>query len=102
MSDGKSPQPDRDAMLRESEALVVRIFGRAASKLGGPAQLARHLDINLSELRTYLGGHAMPPESILLRVVSVIFEELPQMRGDYTAATWNSLPVAGLRLRGKS
>ena len=57
-----------------STAIVQRLFTVAVQCAGGAPALIRHLRITYSELRTYLGGTAMPPEAVLLRALELVIE----------------------------
>lgn len=61
--------------------------------MGSASALALHLRIPYSELATYLAGHAMPPEAVLVRAVELIIEDLPTIRSGFSDAAWRSLPL---------
>jgi hypothetical protein len=75
----------------ESQAIVERLFTRAAEKVGSVSRLARELNVPYSEVRSYVHGEAMPPEEILLRAVDFIIEELPAIRAGFSREAWQSL-----------
>lgn len=52
-----------------------------------------HLRIPYSEVVTYMGGHAMPPEAVLTRAVELILEDLPAIRSSFSESAWLSLPL---------
>jgi len=67
--------PGRSAgQPEETTAIVQRLFALAAQYVGSASALARRLGLRYSELRTYLGGEAMPPEEVLLRTVELVIE----------------------------
>jgi hypothetical protein len=82
--------------VEESQAIIQRIYTRAAERLGSTAALARELQAPFSEIRTYMSGEAMPPEELLLRTVAVILDELPTIRRGFSQATWQSLGLPGV------
>jgi hypothetical protein len=77
----------------ESQAIVQRIFSRAAEKIGSTSALALRLRISYTELGTYLSGEAMPPEAVLLGAVELLIEEIPVLRREFSEAAWTSLPL---------
>ena len=72
---------------------MQRIFTRCAEKIGSASALALHLRIPYSEVATYLSGHAMPPEGVLVRAVELVIEDLPAIRSGFSEAAWHSLPL---------
>jgi len=79
--------------VEESQAIVQRIFIRCAEKTGSASALALRLRIPYSEVTTYMNGHAMPPEAVLVRAVEMIIEDLPSIRSGFSDAAWRSLPL---------
>jgi len=77
--------------VEESQAIVQRIFTRAAENVGSTAAVARQLGVPYSEIKTYLAGEAMPPEELLLRAVELVLEELPAIRRAFSERAWRSL-----------
>src|SRR6266849_9124714 len=74
----------------ETQAIVQRLFARAAERQGSAAALAHHLNVTYSELRTYISGEAMPPEFILLRAVNLLIDELPEIQRGFSQRAWRS------------
>ena len=72
---------------------MQRIFVRCAEKVGSASALALRLRISYSELATYLAGHAMPPEAVLVRAVELVIEELPSIRTGFSESAWSALPL---------
>ena len=64
-------------------------------RVGSAGALAQQLQIAYSELRLYLEGEAAPPEEVLLKAVSVILDELPAIRTEFSRETWDSLRLPG-------
>jgi hypothetical protein len=79
--------------MDEQQAIVQRIFTRAAEKMGSVAALALHIRATYSEIRTYIAGEAMPPEDLLLRAVDLLIDELPVLRSHFSKAAWQSLAL---------
>jgi hypothetical protein len=77
--------------VEESQAIIERLFTRAAEKIGSVSRLARQLEAPYSEVRSYVHGEAMPPEEILLRAVDLIIDELPAIRAGFSQKTWDLL-----------
>jgi hypothetical protein len=75
----------------EQHRLILRLFSRAAAKIGSAAHLAMNLGIPYGELLLYMQGTAIPPENVLLQAVSIIMDELPNIRSEASAETWESL-----------
>ena len=73
----------------EELAIVRRIFVAACYKFGSAANFASFLDVSHAELNEYLEGAAMPPDLALERAVSLILEELPALRGEFSVAAWS-------------
>jgi hypothetical protein len=88
LSEGEMPGEEWAAMVR-------RIFVRAAERLGSAAELGRHLGLSYAELRPYLYGQAMPPETILLRAVDIVIDELKVLKTSCSESTWRSLSLPG-------
>lgn len=74
--------------------LVLRLFSRAATKVGSVAHLAQRLGISYADVAAYMRGKAIPPEPVLLLAVEVILDELTYFRANFPEA-WKalSLPV---------
>jgi len=81
--------------MTERHAVIKRLFLRAAMRVGSAGALAQQLQITYSELRLYLEGEAAPPEEVLLKAVSVILDELPAIRTEFSRETWDSLRLPG-------
>jgi hypothetical protein len=77
----------------ESQAIVQRLFSRAAQKIGSTSALALRLGISYTELGTYVSGEAMPPESVLVAAVELLIEEIPVLRREFSEAAWRALPL---------
>ena len=65
------------------------VLGHAAEIAAG----ALRLRIPYSEVRTYLDGHAMPPEAVLTQAVELILDDLPAIRSGFSESAWRSLPL---------
>lgn len=50
----------------------MRALHQACLMLGGPAQLAAHLQVSEYALNTWLEGREEPPESVFLAAVEII------------------------------
>lgn len=72
--------------------LILRLFSRAAAKVGSVNQLALRLGISYADVATYMQGKAIPPEPILLRAVELILDDLPYFRANFAQA-WQSLSL---------
>ena len=77
----------------DQHRLILRLFTRAAAKVGSAAHLAMDLGIPYGELTLYLQGRAIPPEDLLLRTVAIILDELPNIRPEFSAELWHSLSL---------
>ena len=55
-----------------------QILAKAAVKVGGAEVLASRLDITARALKMYLEGDQEIPDSLLLRAIDIIIEDLPQ------------------------
>ena len=55
-----------------------QILAKAAVKVGGIEVLASRLDITARALKLYLEGNEQIPDSLLLRAIDIIIEDLPQ------------------------
>jgi hypothetical protein len=54
-----------------------QLLARAAVRLGGVDALASQLEISQRVLTLYIEGHEAVPDSLLLRVIDVILDDLP-------------------------
>lgn len=79
------------AMDAEHE-LVLRLFSRAAGKVGSVAQLALRLGVSYADVATYMQGKAIPPDVVLLRAVEIILDEASYFRAHFPEA-WRSLSL---------
>jgi DNA-binding transcriptional regulator YdaS (Cro superfamily) len=59
----------------------ARVLARAAAKVGGARALAQHLGISPGVLSRYVTGSAAVPDSIFLRAVDIILDELAPRPG---------------------
>jgi hypothetical protein len=85
--------------MDETTAIVRRIFLRAAQRIGSVAALSRELGTSYSEIKAYVAGEAVPPESVLLRAVEICIDDLRELRSGFSERAWQSLslPDAGSR-----
>ena len=74
-----------------ANALVQRLFVRAAQRLGGSAALGQHLGLTYSELRAYLSGEARAPTEVLLRTVDLVIEDLDVIKDGFSEEVWRAL-----------
>lgn len=79
--------------MSERHAVIQRLFTRAAEKSGGASGLARELRLPYFEMQQYINGDSMPPEAVLLRVVGLILEDLPEIRAEFPPEIWQSLSL---------
>jgi hypothetical protein len=75
----------------DQHRIILKLFSRAAHKVGSVAHLGVILAIPYGEVNLYLQGKAIPPEEILLRLVTIILDDLPEIRRDTSAEAWESL-----------
>jgi hypothetical protein len=59
-----------------------QILAKAAVKIGGAEVLASRLEITGRVLKMYLEGDQEIPDSVLLRAIDIIIEDLPQALPD--------------------
>jgi hypothetical protein len=59
-----------------------QILAKAAVKIGGAEVLASRLGITAPVLKMYLEGDQEIPDSVLLRAIDIIIEDLPQALPD--------------------
>ena len=59
-----------------------QILAKAAVKIGGAEVLASRLEITARVLKMYLEGDQEIPDSVLLRAIDIIIEDLPQALPD--------------------
>ena len=62
--------------LHEAHPFIQRIFRLAADRVGGAAELSRHVGLSQSELDPYLRGEAIPPFQALLKAVDLVVEQV--------------------------
>jgi hypothetical protein len=79
--------------MTEQLAIVQRIFRTAVERQGSAAHLAAHLGVTLQQMRSYVAGEEMPSDLVLLRVVNLILQDLPSIRGQFSKAAWTSLAL---------
>jgi DNA-binding transcriptional regulator YdaS (Cro superfamily) len=60
----------------DKNKIGAKVLARAAAKVGGARALAQHLGISPGVLSRYVTGTAAVPDSIFLRAVDVILDEL--------------------------
>lgn len=60
----------------ETAKAARHLLARAAVRLGGVDALASQLEISQRVLTLYIDGHEAVPDSLLLRVIDVILEDL--------------------------
>ena len=72
--------------------LILRLFSRAATKVGSVSHLAQKLGSSYADVATYMQGKAIPPDPVLLRAVEIILDELAYFRANYPEA-WKSLSL---------
>jgi len=70
--------------------LILRLFARAAHKVGSVRHLAIMLGVSYADVAAYMQGEAIPPEAVLLSAVELILDDLPYFRSLYPDA-WDSL-----------
>lgn len=61
----------------ETTKATRQLLARAAVRLGGVDALASQLEISQRVLTLYIQGHEAVPDSLLLRVIDVILDYLP-------------------------
>jgi len=59
-----------------------QILAKAAVKIGGAEVLASRLEITAGVLKMYIEGDQEIPDSVLLRAIDIIIEDLPQALPD--------------------
>ena len=64
-----------------------QILAKAAVKIGGAEVLASRLEITARVLKMYLEGDQEIPDSVLLRAIDIIVEDLPQALPDASDPT---------------
>ena len=77
--------------MDEANAIVRRLFERAAERVGSVYALGRLLNLGDYDLKRYLAGEAIPPEEVLLRTVDLVVDDLRIMRGSFSEQAWHSL-----------
>jgi len=77
--------------MDDQHRIVLRLFSRAAARIGSAAHLAMNLGIPYAELTRYLQGNALPPEEVLLKAVAIVVDELPAIRAGFAPEAWASL-----------
>ena len=77
--------------MDDSHKVILRLFNRAAARIGNARLLALHLRLSDEQLAAYLMGKALPPDEVLLRAVDLILDELPGIRADVSPEVWRSL-----------
>ena len=77
--------------MEAEHKIILRLFSRAAARVGSPAYLAMRLAIPYAELTLYLQGRALPPDEVLARAVGLILDELPAIRSDSPPQAWDTL-----------
>jgi hypothetical protein len=55
-----------------------RVLARTAAQIGGIPRLASELKVSESVLRHYILGKEPIPEGLMLRVIDVLLEQLPE------------------------
>jgi hypothetical protein len=55
-----------------------QVLARVAAQLGGIAPLASRLKVRERALRKYILGDEPVPEGLMLRVIDVLLEQLPE------------------------
>ena len=66
------------------------LLAKAAVRLGGVGALASQLEISPRLLTLYIEGHDAVPDSLLLRVIDFILDDLPDPHSDRQVG--NSFP----------
>ena len=77
--------------MDDQHRIILRLFSRAADKVGSVAHLGSMLAIPYADVSAYIQGMAIPPEDVLLRLVALILDDLPQIRREAPADAWDSL-----------
>ena len=72
--------------------LILRLFARAAHKVGSVSRLAMMLGVSYADVAKYMQGEAIPPEAVLLRAVELILDDVAHFRNLYPDA-WESLSL---------
>lgn len=75
----------------DQHRIILRLFSRAAAKVGSVAHLGMTLGIPYAETSAYMQGKAIPPDEVLLRLVTMILDDLPDIRREASPAAWESL-----------
>ena len=60
----------------DAAPFIQRIFRLAAERVGGAAELSRHIGMTQPELDPYLRGEAIPPFTALLKAVDLVIEQV--------------------------
>jgi hypothetical protein len=55
-----------------------RILARAAAQVGGIRKLASELDLSERRLRRYILGEEPIPDGLMLQIIDVLLEQLPE------------------------
>ena len=79
--------------MDEEHELILRLFSRAAARVGNVSHLALRIKASPNEVLRYMQGEAIPPEDVLLRTVEIILDELPRFRSEVSAEVWRSLSL---------
>lgn len=66
----------------ETTEATRHILARAAVRLGGVDALASRLKISQRALTLYIQGHEAAPDSLLLRAIDFILDDLPERAGE--------------------
>jgi len=80
-------------IVDDQHKLILRLFSRAAARVGSVAHLALRLHISQADAGMYLQGKAIPPEEVLLGAVDIILDELPNIRREFPPEVWRSLSL---------
>lgn len=79
--------------MEERHAIVRKIFGQAAARIGSRARLAGELDVSYDDIGRYMAGEAIPPPEVLARVATLLGEDLPRIRAAFSSDTWRALKL---------
>lgn len=77
----------------DQHKLILRLFSRAAARVGSIAHLGIRLHISSADVGLYMQGKAIPPEEVLLGAVAIILDELPNIRSEFPPEVWRSLSL---------
>ena len=63
---------------KQIHALSQRVLMKAAERLGGIGELARHLGVGEATISEWIAGKSIPPTDVILKVVDPLIAGLPK------------------------